>query len=312
MRKHKSKKKSQPIGPDRILVEVSPHRTTGGAHIEGLTPYPAEHESYNEKFAIPILVLCHDVNTFQSQKEIRYLDAMGIERTYTADFSVQREGQLTELLLEAKSLEFLVRADSIAKYQEIASYLRKTKQPFSFIVDSQLLQQPLRTTANLLFRYVTSTPSAALIQRAETTLAEGSMPISRLCTLGKLELVDVYTLIAKRHLCIDWQVPLDTGSLVSLPNRPFKGLTLERFLRSTRHGDFLAALAMARGTPDKRLLADASAWRQDRLPLTPWNFVAGFSGKAPLRDLREGELRAEKSWHRRHHAAGKTNQSIDA
>ncbi len=37
MQKHSTSKKPKGDAPSRLLVEVSPHRTTGGAHIEDLT-----------------------------------------------------------------------------------------------------------------------------------------------------------------------------------------------------------------------------------------------------------------------------------
>ncbi len=43
MKKRRSRKLEGPNAPSRQLVEVSPHRTTGGLQVEELTPYPAEY-----------------------------------------------------------------------------------------------------------------------------------------------------------------------------------------------------------------------------------------------------------------------------
>lgn len=313
MQKHSTSKKPKGDAPSRLLVEVSPHRTTGGAHIEDLTPYPVEYESHNEKLAIPILALCHDVQSVKSQnEEYSYPDADGAMHSYTPDFAIEREGSSKALLVEAKSLTFLLHKDSLHRYRDIASHFRKIRQPFAFVVDAQLMQQPLRATANLLFRYITSTPPQSTAQRAKEVLHGGSMPISRLCRLGDVALVDVYTLISKRHLCIDWELPLTKESSVSLPNQPYKGLRLEDFLHSTRHGRLLAALALGRGTPDQRLMADAAAWRRTRRPLEPWNFAAGSPRGAPVRDVRADELGTGKSWQRGHRALGRTAKSANS
>lgn len=307
MRKRATSKKTRGDAPSRSLVEVSSYRTTGGAHIENLTPYPAEYESHNEKLAIPILALCHDVQSVRSQnEEYSYPDADGAMHSYTPDFAIEREGSSKALLVEAKSLTFLLHKDSLHRYRDIASHFRKIRQPFAFIVDAQLMQQPLRTTANLLFRYITSTPPQSVAQRVKEILREGSVPISRVCHQGDLTLTDVYTLISKRHLCIDWELPLTKESSVSLPNKPYKGLCLEDFFRSTRHGRLLAMLALGRGTPDQRLMADAAAWRRTRRPLEPWNFAAGSSRGAPVRDVRADELGTGKSWQRGHRAPGRS------
>jgi len=310
MLKRSSKKKTDSNGPSRHLVEVSPYRTTGGLHVDGLTPYPAEHESPYEKLAIPLLLLCHDVQKIYSQQECTYVDREGKERKYTADFFV--ELIRTNKLLEVKALSFLLHPEQLRKYQDIAKYFRETKQPFGFIVDAQLTQQPLRSTANLLLRYVTAEPSQDLTERATETLQQGPMRIAELCDTTGLKLAEIYTLIAKRYLCIDWGSSLTKASQVSLPNHPYKGLILDDILRSTRHGDLLAALALGRGAPDQYRLEDATAWRQTRQPLAPWNFAAGFSGAAPLRDLRAEELSARKSWERRDQAPGRATRPVDA
>lgn len=310
MLKRRSKKKTDASGPSRHLIEVSPHRTTGGVHVDELTPYPAEYESAYEKLTIPLLLICHDVQKIYSQQERSYLDKQGNERKYTADFAV--ELTRTDKLLEVKSLGFLVHPEQWQKYQDIARYFRKEKQPFGFIVDAQLLQQPLKSTANLLFRYVTGDISLDVIERATNALRAGPMAIHELCSTSTLELRDIYTLLAKRHLCIDWDIPLSKASEVSLPNKPYAGLSLERLLRSTRHADLLATLALGRGAPDQHRLADAAAWRQARRPLTPWSFIGGFSGAAPIRDLREEELRTRKSWERGDRAPGKATKPVGA
>lgn len=302
MLRRRSKKPPFPHGPSRHLVEVSPHRTTGGVHVEELTPYPAEYESPYEKLAIPLLLLCHDVRTIRSQHKRIYVDSKGIEHEYTADFLVELPASTK--LLEVKSLRFLLEPEQLAKYLEIAKHFQRTKQPFGFLVDAQLVQQPLRSIANLLFRYVTAQPSEDVVERSAIALQEGPMPIADLCNTTGLTLADAYTLIAKRHLCIDWACSLNKTSQVSLPNNPYRGLLLDDILRSTRHGDLLETLALGRGTPDQHRLADAAAWRQTRQPLAPWNFAGGFSGAEPLRDLGEEECRARKSWERRDRAPG--------
>lgn len=305
MKMYSSKKAAGLNAPSRRLVEASPHRTTGGLQIEDLTPYPAEYESPYEKLVIPRLLLCRDVQKVYSQQERSYLDREGIEHQYTADFLVKHSD--TETLIEVKPLKFLLHPEHLPKYLDIAKHFRENKQAFAFIVDAQLFCEPHKTNTNLLMRYLTSPlPSEALAQVMEALLSNRLMSIAELCDTARCSLAEVYILIAQRHLCIDWTLKLTKSTSISLPDQPLKGLFLEDILRSTRHGDLLAKLALGRGAPDRYQLADTTPWRQSRLPLTPWNFAGGFSTAAPLRDLREEEFCARKSWERCDRAPGRS------
>jgi len=311
MKKRRAKKLEGPNAPSRQLVEVSPHRTTGGLLVEELTPYPAEYESAYEKLVIPRLLLCRDIKKVYSQQERTYLDQDGVERQYTADFLIEH-GNI-ETLIEIKPLEFLFHPEHLPTYLAIAKHFRKTAQAFAFIVDEQLFSEPQRTNTNLLMRYLTSPlPSEALARVVEVFQREQTIVVTELCDAASCSLAEVYTLIAQRRLCFDWSYKLTKSSLVSLPDQPFKGLFLGDIFRATRHGDLLAALALGRGTADQYRLEITTAWRQTRPPLTPWNFVGGFSKATPLRDLGEAELSPRKSWERRDRAPGTATKPNNA
>lgn len=311
MKKHHAKKLVGHNAPCRQLVEVSPHRTTGGLQIEELTPYPAEFESTYEKLVIPRLLLCRDVKKIYSQQERSYLDKDGVECQYTADFLVEHGDNQT--LLEIKPLKFLLHPEHLPKYLLIAKHFRKTTQAFAFVVDEQLFSDPQKTNTNLLMRYLTSPlPSEALVRVTESLRQKLTMAVEELCDAASCALAEVYTLIAQRRLCFDWSHKLTKSSLVSLPDQPFKGLFLNDIFRSARHGDLLEALALGRGTPDQYQLEVTTPWRQTRPQLTPWNFVGGFSKAIPLRDLREAELSPRKSWERRDRAPGQATKPDNA
>lgn len=311
MKKRRAKKLEGTNAPSRQLVEISPHRTTGGLQVEELTPYPAEYESAFEKLVIPRLLLCRDIKKVYSQQTRSYLDHDGVERQYTADFMVEH-GDI-ETLLEIKPLEFLFHPEHLPKYLSIAKHFRKSKQAFAFIVDEQLFFEPQKINTTLLMRYLTSTlPSEVLTRVTESFQRKQTMAITELCDTASCSLAEAYILIAQRRLCFDWTYKLTKSSLVSLPDQPFKGLLFGDILRATRHGDLLAALALGRGTADQYRLEITTAWRQTRPPLTPWNFVGGFSKAAPLRDLGATELSPRKSWERRDRAPGQATKPHNA
>lgn len=283
------RKAKKPEGPARTLIKSSPHRTTGGVLVEGLTVGHSEYESRNEANALNTMLLCHDVQKIASQplKEAYLLD--GVERFYTPDFIVDTFE--AGLRLEVKSIGYLVRSESDwEKYLAIASSYWNQGIAFAFLVDAQLEIQPRRGNVSLLVRYVTSKLPDGVAERASDALANGPMSVEALIQASGLALVDVLTLIAKRVLCIDWNIAFNReSSWVSLPGEPYEGLKLEHILRSSRYGDFLAQMALGRRTADRRILAGAQTWRRRGYNPQPWSMVGGYVERPPMRALGESE-----------------------
>jgi hypothetical protein len=272
-RKKSVKDKSVPI---RDVIKVSPHRVTGGGSIEDLTiGGDVLHESPNEKKAIPLLSLCHDVVDFRSQGSREPYVVDGKTHEHIPDFNAHTTFA-SNLRIELKSLESLMKDSNLEKAVNIGRGYRERGEPFAFLVDAQIEQEPMFSNVHLLARYVTSKPRDEALLRVTTLLSSGGLPISAVMQQANLELVDIYTLIARRHLCIDMSQPLNAESLVSLPNQPFKGLSLENILRSTRFGHLLERLALGHRPTDKPLMEAAKDWRQRRRPNGVFNFVGGF------------------------------------
>lgn len=154
-------------------------------------------------------------------------------------------------------------------------------------------------------RYLAGTLPDSVLPRIQEKLQTGPRPLAELAAPeAGLPLVALYTLLARRHLCFDWNAPLDIRATVSLPGQPYGGLHLADVLHSTRYGHLLAELALGRRPADQSVLAAAAAWRPRRRDLTPFNFVGGHGGQAPLRDLGQGECLPGTPWRRRDHAPG--------
>ena len=274
----KSRKKStkDKSGPARDVIKLAPHRVTGGGSIEDLTINGVvQHESPNEKKLIPLLSLCHDVVDFRSQASREPYVVDGKTHEHIPDFNANTTFA-SNLRIEVKSLESLMKNSNLEKAVHIGRAYRERGEPFSYLVDAQIEQEPMRSNVHLLGRYITSKPRDGAVECTAALLANGALPISAVMQQAKLELVDIYTLIARRHLCIDMSQPLDAESLVSLPNQPFKGISLENILRSTRFGHLLERLALGHRPTDKPLVEAAKDWRQRRRPSGPFNFVGGI------------------------------------
>ena len=79
-------------------------------------------------------------------------------------------------------------------------------------------------------------------------------------TLLNIQLVEVYTAIAQKHLCINWNEPVSEDSLVSQPNSPLERLSIEQVLSASRYGPALEQLAVGITPTDKRVLAAGKNW----------------------------------------------------
>jgi hypothetical protein len=304
------KKDANSSSRSRVLIECSPHRTTGGGVIAGLTVDHAEHESPHERLALASLALCRDVLSLASQPPAdTYVDADGKTHRYTPDFVVTTPTR--RVILEIKSLADLVREESMCKYMTIARHYVAQRQPYAFLVDAQLEETPRAASVRLLFRYATSTAPAPVVEKAASALASGPMRIEELLRVASLELVDAYTLLATRKLCFDWSQPLSRETCVSLPDQPYGGLSLDDRLRATRFHPLLAELAVGRRPADPSLLADAAAWRQSRRDATPFCFVGGFANRKVLRDLGDAECLPRAPARRRAGAPGSRHRPTD-
>jgi hypothetical protein len=272
-----------PSSSARYLKKSVPHRTVGGLNIKHLNDFSIEYESYNERYSAMLLSLCHDVERVKSQPIVfNYIDELGKQRKHYPDFEVITTDRVV-FYLEVKAIENLLIPKSITKYSLIAKEYYRQKIAFKFLTNIQIEVQPLFAAVKLLFRYINSPSFTTHVQLAETILKSGAMPITAFMEESQLELRDVYTLVAKRHLTFDLSKPLSKDAYISLPNKPYGAITLEKTLCSTRYGDLLQKLALGHQPTDQSLLAAAKTWRQSNNHPDVWGVVGGFAELPPLR-----------------------------
>lgn len=293
------------------LVDCTPHRSAGGGFFPGLTEIDAEYESGHEANALKTLVLCHDVQKIASQPaEEPYLNEGKVHHT-TPDFIV--DAFVPGLRIEVKALRTLARSErALGVYAAIGRAYLERGEAYALLVDAQLEEEPRFHNVKLLHRYVTSQVPRETLSRVLAALRDGPLSISVLVERAALHLNDVGALIARRHICFDWGTTINwETTLVSLPDQPYGGLKLEHVLRSTRYGPFLDALAMGRQPADRRILADASAWRRHDYPIGPWSVVGGYEYRPPIRSLRPEELSPRSNKRRRNYAPGLRTVATD-
>lgn len=301
-----SKRKKDRGQTARNLVECAPYRTTGGGQIPGLTTEDVQHESPNEKRAIAILALCHDVEHIESQPEQLTYQLDGDTRRYTPDFKVKAAFCGSDLYIEAKSIRFLVQPDEVRKYGAIAADLKHRETRLVFLVDEQMEARPLADWVGLLYRYTAGDFREDAVERILNALKSGPVSVKQLIAGGH-SLVDIWTMLARRHACVDYEQPFDPiNALVSLPHLPFKGLSLENILNSGRFRGFLGELALGRRTTDQLLMASAETWRQLRLPYGYLSNVGGAFNEPPLHPVGSEELTAPVTRHSGNQAIGLT------
>jgi hypothetical protein len=307
----KQSKRSKPKlseEPVRRLIKESFFRTTGSIFVEGITPYAAEFESYNERYAIQTLLLCNDILELKTQPfKINYLGLDGKEHTYTPDIWVRTF--LGDKTIEIKGLNFLFLEKSIEYYIPIAQHLQKESKAFVFLTDNQLTSSERFKNVKILIRYVNSNLPQSTLEKLSNWQSSEVISIEQLMELLGLQLVEVYTAIAQRHLSIEWNFPLSINSLVSIMNKPFKGLSIDDILSSGGYGSLLEQLAMGIAPADKQLLAIGANWRQPSVEYLAFGAIGGFQKQKSLRDPKPDEYRVEKLWDRRYRAPGSSNQT---
>jgi len=302
--KKPKKLKPELAGPVRYLPDAAPHRMAGGWNVEGITPYDAGHESENEKNALWLLALCHDVTEIRSQpSKEEYEDASGNLCTHIPDFLVTTTDG--PLYVEIKSLSELCRPKSLDKYTSVARGYMKRGKRFALLVDAQLRQEPLFRTISILRRYVNSEMEAKKAASILGKLKHGALTALELLKDEDISLVDIFTMMAQRKICFDLSRPVFAEQLsLSLPDQPFEGLKIANILHSTRYGDLLERMAMGHRPTNQSELARAQNRRQFNQPVNPFQFFGGFTASPPIRDLGKSESHARKTWDRRSQAPG--------
>lgn len=309
-KKHPASSSTQDNKPVRKLVECSPHRLTGGGGLNGPSEIHVEHESYPERNALEALSLCHDVRKISSQASKEPYELNGLTRHHIPDFIV--DCAVDGLRLEVKALTSLVGDESLEKYRQVARGYIKHRVPFAFLTDAQLEAQPRFRSVKLLARYVSSKIPQEINRKALGALRQQPLSVKDLQRQASIALVDVWTLIAQRLICFDWDAPLHLETtLVSLPDQPFRGLQLEDILTSTRFYPLLAELAMGRRPTDKQLMADAATWRQQNHLAGPFSCVGGFQHKSSLHSLTQEESSDRAHGGRSHHPVRIATGSAD-
>ena len=122
-----SKVQKTPGNTDSV-VNSSPHRTTVGAFVRGLTNGRNEYESRNETNALAALFMCCDIKSTVFQQFKKSYLSNREKRFYTPDFIV--EANEAELQQETENISNLENAENqLDKYLAIAASDRDRRSP---------------------------------------------------------------------------------------------------------------------------------------------------------------------------------------
>lgn len=281
MRKPKRKNRGPEdgVGPGRAVIELSPHRMTGAMELPGVTLYPSQFETAGEERFHGVLLLCSDVTEIAAQPKKEAYELDGVTRHYTSDARLR----LTTLAdssyvhVDEKNLAYLVKPDNLKKYLAIAKALRSRGDQLNFITHDQLKPVWCDNTHRLI-RYLHQPVSADFEQQVVGALPQAREIGALLAELNATDkLADLYALIARKKICINWDQPLNRRALVSQPDQPFARMTYERIRTSGRFADLLAEMALGRRPSDQRLRAAARARRWPLSGPSPLGFVGALT-----------------------------------
>lgn len=264
-------------GPVRAIIDQCPHRNVGSINYGDKTLYPADWESPLERGFIHLLLQCHDVKTIQTQPEKLTYELDGKRRQYTLDIAITMISS-ERISMEVKSLRHLLQETALRKYLAIAKTYRERGQQLNFVTEHQLNKDWLKT-ARLLKRYFFTAVEVEAELAVERLLDAAPVRIDvLLATIGpEVVLNDIYALICRGNICIDWDAQLNRSAMVSLPDRPYRRMSYEEIRNSGRFHDLLEEISLGRRPEDQRRLAYARSWRRPVLPPSPYGFIGGFS-----------------------------------
>ncbi|HDR9238098.1 TPA: hypothetical protein QDB43_001809 [Burkholderia vietnamiensis] len=261
--------------PARSIISVVPHRIVGGFDLPGRAPYALEWESYLERVCYATLAMSQDVEWMASQPdELQYvLD--GVPRRYYPDLFVRCSSG--EYYVEVKPLAILVRDDNLCRYTEIARKLRIKGKNLVFLTDEQILSKKERVeNVMLMRRYISGVLDEQRGSTVVQRLSDGALSISELTECCEVSIREIYTMVARRYLTIDWDQTVTLRSSVTTPTSDNKGLAFETLINSGRFYPLLAQLAMGYRPQDQRMLELAKIEGQrGRTPEGP-SIVGGF------------------------------------
>lgn len=283
----------------RQVVRLNPHRSIVTGHLPGLAPYPLAWESYLEQIATKLLSVCHDVRSIATQPTVLEIHTAERSRKYHPDLllKLETEGGLESILVEIKPLAVLVLEPTLTRLLQVADECMNQGIRFCILTDDQIYAGPNRQNALLLWRYMKGAmPPADRIERLSMCLERGGpMQIQQLLDAADIDLVDVYTLLAKRLLRFSKSEVINRRALVALPAHT-GGLRYADVQAAGRYGDLVEEVALGHRPPDWRILETQALQRRPRPGAGVFSAVGGFSGAAPLRDLRPEEYSPRSAW----------------
>lgn len=309
-----AKNPTQEKGPVRAVIDQCPHRNVGSIDYGDKTLYAADWESPFERGLIYLLLQCHDVKTIETQPEEFTYEFDGKKRKYTLDFAITMISS-ERIPIEVKSRRHLLLESALNKYLAIANAYQQKGQHLDFITEDQLNKGWLKT-ARLLKRYFFTVVDEAVEQGVGRLLEVGPMKIESLLeAVGpEANLVDIYALISRGRICIDWDYPLNRKAEVSLPDKPHRRLSYEAIRHSGRFNDLLEEISLGRRPENQRRLAYARTLRRAVLPASSYGFIEGLSphelgrldkqATRKLRQVKREAVAADGAHDRDDHASG--------
>jgi hypothetical protein len=182
-------------------------------------------ESGLEKQLLRQLCCCVDVVGLETQAAALAYDSSNPLRRYTGDVVAQVATQagLRKYLVEVKSIRF-VNADDIARFTQIESAAHVVGYDgFALVVDIDIRREPALSIASALKFYAVEPVTNSMLDALTALLQRGPMTIGSLrhAVANPTGLVQVFSLLARNELTLDWSAPLDHTALIGLPDRPY-------------------------------------------------------------------------------------------
>lgn len=261
----------------RRIVRRNPHRSVGLISFPDLGINDAEWESWLELDAYMLLGCCIDVLAINTQPfSFSYERPDGQLASYTPDACISLPNG-RQALLEIKPAVFALEQDEFERLSAIKQRCIREDIDYVVLTDTDIRVNSRIYNARLLRGYTNTSvhvPSTPFETIQALLKLHGALPIRTLVQLSKGVVAEqqIFLLIARHLLSIDWDVPLNLNSSVALPNTIFRKITYEQLLFEAETNRLVGSCALGHRQESQRVMALAKARRRPSVPPFTWGF----------------------------------------
>lgn len=295
--------------PARKVIHRGPTHPVGTVTTDKENGVGVQWESKLERQCIQALTLCVDVENIQTQPlAIEYL-INGITKKAFPDIQILASGKKT--LIEVKPTEKLLKEKTLEKQLALSIAIREAGFDYHFMTDEIFENKTFSRNISLMRRYRNGTLTREdILLITNIAQTENTISLTELSSKSNLSLSHCYTALAQQHICCDLLKEIDNQTIISIPNNPYKPLTLDELLNQDRNANLLEKISLGI-RPDCEQIVET---KKDSGLVWDLHPISGFIGRIRhIKDensLNRSEKRYRNAYDRPTNGIGSKNWGI--